>query len=72
MPAIASLEDLQRLNTEIKGIKERFPEASTKIVELIKRNRKIGYRNFCKLFTEERTPEQLKSSTQRKPKVTSD
>jgi len=61
MPAIASLEDLQKLNTEIQQIKKQHSEACIKIVELIKRNRKIGYRNFCKLFTGERTPEELKS-----------
>ncbi len=61
MPAIASLEDLQRLNAEIQKIKDEHPDVCTKIADLIKRNRKIGYRNFCKLFTGERTPEELKS-----------
>jgi len=61
MPAIASLEDLQRLNAEIQGVKKEHPDVCTKIAQIIKKNRKIGYRNFCKLFLGERTPEQLKS-----------
>lgn len=61
MPAIASLEELKKLDAEIQETKKKFPEASAKIAEVIKRHRKIGYRNFCKLFTDERTPEELKS-----------
>ena len=68
MPAIASLEDLQKLNAEIKEIKQKYSEVCTKIAELIKKNRKIGYKNFCKLFTEERTPEQLKIGAKGKSK----
>lgn len=65
MPAIASLEDLQKLNTEIQEIKQKHTDACTKIAQLIKRHRKIGYRNFCKLFTGERTPQQLKSGKEK-------
>ena len=65
MPAIASLEDLQKLNAEINQIKKDHPEVCTKITQIIKSNRKIGYRNFCKLFTGERTPEELKSRTEK-------
>ncbi|MFH1338648.1 MAG: hypothetical protein ABIH40_02230 [Candidatus Omnitrophota bacterium] len=61
MPAIASLEDLKKLNAEIQEIKKKNPEVCEKIVQVIKKNRKIGYRNFCKLFIGERTPEELKS-----------
>ena len=60
MPAIASLEDLKKLNAEIEKVKQKYPDAAAKIVQIIKQFRKVGYRNFCKLFTEERTPEQLK------------
>jgi hypothetical protein len=60
MPAIASLEVLKKLNAEIKEIEDNHPEVCKKITELIRKNRKVGYRNFCKLFTGERSPEQLK------------
>lgn len=61
MPAIASLEDLKKLNAEIKELKEKHPEAFSKVLDLMKRNRRIGYKNFCKLFLGERTPEALKT-----------
>jgi hypothetical protein len=61
MPAIASIEDLKRLNAEIQDVKKEHPDACAKLAQIIKKNRKIGYRNFCKLFLDERTPEQLKS-----------
>ena len=66
MPAIASLEDLQNLNAEIQEVKNKHSDVCVKIVELIKKNRKVGYRNFCKLFTGERTPEELKSGSKAK------
>ena len=65
MPAIASLEDLKKLNAEIEEIKDKHANICEEIVQLIKRNRKVGYRNFCKLFTGERTPEELKSGEKR-------
>ena len=61
MPAIASIEDLRRLDDEIKAVKHEHPEACKKIIDMIKKNRKLGYKNFCKLFTAERSPEALKS-----------
>lgn len=61
MPAIASLEDLQKLNAEIKAARDKYPDACAQIAAIIKKNRKIGYKNFCKLFTEDVTPEELKS-----------
>jgi hypothetical protein len=55
MPAIASLEDLkaaQRDLTEAKNLEE--------LKAAFKRWRKVGWKNICKLWLEERTPEQLK------------
>ncbi|RKY32124.1 MAG: hypothetical protein DRP74_03325 [Candidatus Omnitrophota bacterium] len=66
MPAIATLEDLKKLEAEIDEIKKEHHEVCEKIMAIIKRNRKIGYRNFCKLFMGERTPEELKSGEKRK------
>jgi uncharacterized spore protein YtfJ len=61
MPAIASLEDLQKLNAQIQEVKKSHPDVCEKIAQIIKKNRKTGYRNFCKLFLGERTPADLKS-----------
>jgi hypothetical protein len=55
MPAIASLEDLkvaQKDLLEAKGVVE--------LKRAFRKWRKIGWRNVCKLWLEERTPEQLK------------
>ena len=55
MAAIASLEDLkaaQRDLLEAKTLEE--------LKEAFKKWRKIGWKNVCKLWLQERTPEQLK------------
>lgn len=55
MPAIASLEDLKSAQKDLleaknlEGLKAAF-----------KKWRKIGWKNVCKLWLQERTPEQLK------------
>jgi len=68
MPAIASLEDLKKLNAEIKEVKDKHSNVCEEIAQLIKRNRKLGYKNICKLFTGEKTPEELKSGEKRSSK----
>ena len=55
MPAIASLEDLKAAKKDLleaKGLNE--------LKAVFKKWRKIGWKNICKLWLEERTPEQLK------------
>lgn len=62
MPALSSLEDLQKTHQQIAELKKKFPEACGAIAEFLKRNRKIGYKNICKMFTGEATPESLKQN----------
>jgi hypothetical protein len=55
MPAIASLEDLkaaQKDLLEAKDLKE--------LKAIFKKWRRIGWKNVCKLWLQERTPEKLK------------
>jgi hypothetical protein len=55
MPAIASLEDLKAVRQDLLAAKD--------LVDLkaaFKKWRRIGWKNVCKLWLEERTPEQLK------------
>jgi len=55
MPAIASIEDLkaaQRDLTEAKNLEE--------LKAAFKKWRRIGWKNICKLWLEEATPEKLK------------
>lgn len=60
MPAVASLEELKAVNEQLESLKERHPEAYADLVELFRRNRKLGYKNICKMMMGEATPEKLK------------
>ncbi|MBA7630953.1 hypothetical protein ES703_38480 [subsurface metagenome] len=60
MPAVASLEDLKAVDEQLKALKEEHPEVYAHFVELFRKNRKIGYKNICKMMLEEATPEKLK------------
>jgi hypothetical protein len=53
MPAIASLEDL-------KAAQKPLRYALCALRYALGRWRRIGWRNVCKLWLEERTPEQLR------------
>ena len=61
MPAIASLDDLKSVQTDVDRFKTDFPEAYKAMSDLLKRHRKVGYKNICKLFLGESTPEKLKA-----------
>ena len=60
MPAIASLADLKKAQNDIIDFKVKYPIECKEFEKLIKKHRKNGYKNFCKLFLEEETPESLK------------
>jgi len=55
MPAIASLEDLKSAQKDLLEAKN-LEELKT----AFKKWRRIGWKNVCKLWLQERTPEQLK------------
>ena len=58
MPAIASLEDL-------KAVKQDLLEAKNleELKAAFKKWRRIGWKNVCKLWLGERTPEELKGES---------
>ena len=60
MPALASLDDLKSTRKEIERLNAKYPEACREIITFLKKHRKIGYKNVCKMFTGEATPEKLK------------
>ena len=60
MPAVASLEDLQKVFDLLGEIKEKHPEAYEEVKEVFRKHRKIGYKNICKMMMGESTPESLK------------
>jgi len=55
MPAIASLEDLRAAQAELLAAKD-----IDELKKVFKKYRRIGWKNICKLWLQERTPEQLK------------
>jgi len=58
MPAIASLEDLKAAQKDLQGAKNLNELKAT-----LKKWRRIGWKNICKLWLEERAPEQLKGES---------
>jgi hypothetical protein len=60
MPAVASLEELNAVQEQLQALKAKHPEAYGDFVELLRRHRKVGYKNICKLMMGEATPEKLK------------
>jgi hypothetical protein len=55
MSAIASLEDLRAAQAELLAAKD-----IEELKRVSKKWRRIGWKNVCKLWLQERTPEQLK------------
>jgi hypothetical protein len=55
MPAIAPIEDLRAAQKDLLETKD-----IEELKRVFRRWRKIGWKNVCKLWLGERTPEQLK------------
>jgi len=55
MPAIASLDDLKAAQQDLLRAKDL-----EELKSVFKKWRRIGWKNVCKLWPQERTPEQLK------------
>ncbi|HEX9902917.1 MAG TPA: hypothetical protein VGB72_08650 [Acidobacteriota bacterium] len=55
MPALASFEDLKAAQNDLMGAKNL-----DELKSAFKKWRRIGWKNVCRLWLEERTPEQLK------------
>ena len=55
MPAIASLEDLRAAQKDLLEAKDL-----DELKVVFKKWRRIGWKNICKLWLQERTPEQFK------------
>ena len=55
MPAIASLDDLKAAQQDLLKA-----ENLEELKMVFKKWRRIGWKNVCKLWLQERTPEQLK------------
>jgi hypothetical protein len=55
MPGIASIDDLKAAQQDLLQAKDL-----EELKEAFKKWRRIGWKNVCKLWLQERTPEQLK------------
>jgi hypothetical protein len=55
MPAIAPIEDLKAAQEELRAAKDL-----EELKKVFKGWRRIGWKNICKLWLEESTPEKLK------------
>ena len=55
MPAIASLEDLKAAQEELLAARDL-----DELKRVFKKWRRIGWKNLCKLWLQERNPEELK------------
>ncbi len=60
MAALATLEELQNVLADLEQLKARFPEAYDAVAGLLRKHRKVGYKNISKLLLGESTPEKLK------------
>lgn len=60
MPAIASLEELQRVQDELEALKMKHPETYVDFVKLFKKHRRVGHKNIVKMLMGETDPEKLK------------
>ena len=62
MPAVASLEDLRKVDQDLKSLRDRHADAYGELAALFRSHRKVGYRNICRLLLGEATPEELKGT----------
>ena len=60
MPALASLDDLKEVVVRLEELKSSHAEAYEAFAAVLKKYRKVGYKNICKLLLGETTPEKLK------------
>ena len=60
MPSIATLEELQAVQIDLDTLKEKHPDSYEEVAALLRKHRKVGYKNICKMLLGEATPEKLK------------
>ena len=60
MAALASLDDLEEVLARLEELKAAHGDAYEAFSALLRKHRKVGYKNICKLLLGEATPEKLK------------
>tara|TARA_B100000959_G_scaffold149654_1_gene157002 strand:+ start:377 stop:562 length:186 start_codon:yes stop_codon:yes gene_type:complete len=60
MTTSIDLDDLKSVFEELERLKIKHPDAYKDFARFIKINRGVGYKNMCKIWIGETTPEKLK------------
>jgi hypothetical protein len=60
MAALASLEDLKEVLAKLEELRSTHAEAFEAFSGILRKYRKVGFKNICKLLLGEATPEKLK------------
>jgi hypothetical protein len=60
MPAVAPIEELREVDARVKEFQNSYPEAYQALADLLRKYRRVGYKNIAKLLMNEATPEKLK------------
>ena len=60
MASIATLEDLKAVQSDLDQIRSQYPDVYKVVADMFRKHRKVGYKNICKMFLDESTPEKLK------------
>ncbi|MBO06492.1 MAG: hypothetical protein CMI58_05620 [Parcubacteria group bacterium] len=58
------LEVLNRVHQELKSLETKCPCMYNEFAQFIRKNRDAGYRNICRMWIGEATPEKLKESAE--------
>ena len=60
MAALASLEDLKEVLARLEELRSAHADAYEAFAGILRKYRKVGFKNICKLLLGEATPEKLK------------
>ena len=60
MAALASLEELKEVLARLEELRSTHADAYEAFAGVLRKYRKVGYKNICKLLLGESTPEKLK------------
>jgi hypothetical protein len=60
MPAVAPIEELREVEARVKEYQGKFPDAYLALADLLRKYRRVGYKNIARLLMNEATPEKLK------------
>ena len=60
MAALASLEELKEVLARLEELRSSHGEAYEAFAAVLRKYRKVGFKNICKLMLGESTPEKLK------------